>query len=431
VQAGLGAYRQLLSDRAARAFSLAGVVARLPLSMTGIGVVLLVSLTTGSFGRAGLITAAGTLTGAVAAPLWGRAIDRVGQATVLLLAATINSASMAVLITSVLRQWPLGVSMAAASGVGLGFSSAGACVRARWSNRLAGSALLSTAFAIEAMLDEVVFVVGPVLVTALATNLSPAAGVITSAVLGLIGAIALAAQRRTEPPVQRDHRQSGPRPRIPVGVVVSMGMAYVALGLVFGGMEVVIVAFAKARGVLPYAGAILMAWAAGSLIAGLITGTIHWKSAPQTRFRVGAACLAGSLLPLPFLTQPVLAAAVLLVSGLAIAPTLIASVEVTQSAVPLTRFTEALGWNSTGLAAGLAAGAAVAGRLVDAEGYPAGFVAVAAAGVLLVLAALTVRRPRAGEPLLAAGQTEPGLSPDPPGTTAAQPSRPARETPLP
>ena len=81
MQAGLGAYRQLLSDRAARAFSLAGVLARLPLSMTGIGVVLLVSLTTGSFGRAGLITAAGTLTGAVAAPLWGRAIDRVGQAT--------------------------------------------------------------------------------------------------------------------------------------------------------------------------------------------------------------------------------------------------------------------------------------------------------------------------------------------------------------
>ena len=81
----------------------------------------------------------------------------------------------------------------------------------------------------------------------------------------------------------------------------------------------------------------------------------------------------------------------LLVSGLAIAPTLIASVEVTQNAVPLTRFTEALGWNSTGLAVGLAGGAAVAGRLIDTAGYPAGFAAVAAAGVLLVLAALTVQ----------------------------------------
>jgi MFS family permease len=431
VQAGLSAYRHLLSDRAARAFSLAGLLARLPLSMTGIGVVLLVSLTTGSFGRAGLITAAGTLTGAVAAPLWGRVIDRVGQARVLLLAATINSASMAVLITSVLHRWPLAASVAAAAGVGLGFSSAGACVRARWSSRLAGSPLLSTAFAIEAMLDEVVFVIGPVLVTALATNLSPAAGVITSAVLGLAGAVALALQRSTEPPVQRDVRKTGPRPRIPIAVVLPMGVAYVALGLLFGGMEVVVVAFAKARGVLPYAGLILMAWAAGSLLAGLITGTIRWRSAPATRFRVGAVCLAGSLLPLPFLTQPLLVAAMLLVSGLAIAPTLIASVEVTQQAVPPTRFTEALGWNSTGLAAGLAGGAAVTGRLIDTSGYPAGFTAVAAAGVLLVLAALTVRRQRADvgleepEPEL-----EPEVSPGPPGRTAAQSPRPLPETPL-
>jgi MFS family permease len=419
----------LLSDRAARAFSLAGLVARLPLSMTGIGVVLLVSLTTGSFGRAGLITAAGTLTGAVAAPLWGRAIDRVGQARVLLLAATINSVSMAILITSVLQHWPLAANMAAAAGVGLGFSSAGACVRARWSSRLAGSPLLSTAFAIEAMLDEVVFVVGPVLVTALATNVNPAAGVVTSAALGLIGAVALAVQRGTQPPVQRDVRETGPRPRIPIAVVLPMGVAYVALGLLFGGMEVVVVAFAKARGVLPYAGLILMAWAAGSLIAGLITGTIRWRSSPATRFRVGAVCLAGSLLPLPFLTQPLLVAAMLLVSGLAIAPTLIASVEVTQNAVPLTRFTEALGWNSTGLAVGLAGGAAVAGRLIDTSGYSAGFVAVAAAGVLLVLATLMVRRQRADLGLDRTGQSE--LSPGSPGRTAAQRPRPLPETPSP
>jgi predicted MFS family arabinose efflux permease len=304
-------------------------------------------------------------------------------------------------------------------------------VRARWSSRLAGSPLLSTAFAIEAMLDEVVFVVGPVLVTALATNLNPAAGVITSATLGLVGAVALAAQRGTEPPVHRDARETGPRPRIPIAVVLPMGLAYVALGLLFGGMEVVVVAFAKARDVLPYAGLILMAWAAGSLLAGLVTGSIRWRSSPATRFRVGAGFLAGSLLPLPFLTEPLLVAGMLLVSGLAIAPTLIASVEVIQGAVPPSRFTEALGWNSTGLAAGLAGGAAVAGRLIDSSGYPAGFVAVAAAGVLLVIAALTVRRQRAEIALdpTGPGAHEPpgastGLTPGSPGRTAAQPPRP-------
>ena len=75
--------------------------------MTGLGIVLLISITTGSFGRAGLVTAVGTLTGAVAAPVWGRLIDRVGQARVLVTATMINNVSLAVLITSVLQDWPL------------------------------------------------------------------------------------------------------------------------------------------------------------------------------------------------------------------------------------------------------------------------------------------------------------------------------------
>ncbi|HZL74688.1 MAG TPA: MFS transporter, partial [Propionibacteriaceae bacterium] len=134
-------------------------MARLPLSMTGIGIVLLVSLTTGSFGQAGLLIAVVTLTAAVVAPLWGRAIDRVGQARVLLLAALINNVSLAVLIVAVERAWPLAVSVVAAAGVGAGFTLAGSAVRARWTLRLNGTPLLNTAFALEAMLDEVVFIV--------------------------------------------------------------------------------------------------------------------------------------------------------------------------------------------------------------------------------------------------------------------------------
>ena len=105
--AGLGAYGRVLADPSARAFSFAGLIARLPLSMTGLGIVLLISIVTGSFGRAGLVTAVGTIAGAVAAPAWGRLIDRVGQARVLVTATLINNASLAVLIISVLQDWPL------------------------------------------------------------------------------------------------------------------------------------------------------------------------------------------------------------------------------------------------------------------------------------------------------------------------------------
>lgn len=390
--AGLRPYREVLSDRRAVAFSLAGFVARLPMSMTGIGIVLLVSLTTGSFGLAGLLTAAGTVTGAVVAPLWGRATDRVGQARVLLLAVVINTLSVALLVTAVELAWPLAVSLVAAIGVGAGFTLAGSAVRARWTLRLNDSPLLNTAFALEAMLDEVVFIVGPVLVTFLATALHPALGVSVSAVIGLIGAIALAVQRSSQPPIRPTSRDGNAgSSRLPWRVLLPVAIASAALGMVFGGMEVNVVAFAKEAGVLRYAGLILMAWAFGSLVAGAVSGAITWRASPAKRFRVGASLLALSLLPLPFVGHPVVLALLLTLSGIAIAPTLIASVAVTQSSVDQNRLTEALAWISTGMAAGVAIGAAAVGHVIDSLGAQAGFVAVAIAGLLLTLSVLFVR----------------------------------------
>jgi MFS family permease len=391
--AGLEQYRQVLSDRRAVAFSAAGFVARLPLSMTGLGIVLLVSLTTGSFGLAGSLAAAATVTGAVVAPLWGRATDRVGQARVLLLTVLINVISVAVLVSAIELAWPLPISFAAAIGIGLGFSLAGSSVRARWSIRLNGSPLLHTAFAVEAMLDEVVFIIGPVLVTFLATALHPALGVSVSAAIGLLGALALGAQHSTQPPIRSASDGHHGHTGLPWHILLPVAIACSALGMIFGGMEVNIVAFAKEAGVLPYAGLILIAWSFGSLVAGAVTGAITWHTSPARRFRVGATLLALSLLPVPFISHPGGVAVLLIVSGMTIAPTLIASVAVTQSAVQQSRLTEALAWNSTGLAGGVAIGAAAVGHVIDRWGAQAGFVAVIIAGLLLALSALFVRGP--------------------------------------
>jgi MFS family permease len=424
VAAGLLPYQQVLSDRSAVAFSLAGFVARLPMSMTGIGIVLLVSLTTGSFGLAGLLVAVTTLAGAAVAPLWGRAIDRVGQARVLLLSVLINVLGVGLLVTAMELAWPLAVSLAAALGVGIGFSLAGSAVRARWTLRLNGSPLLNTAFALEAMLDEVVFIIGPVLVTFLATAIHPALGVSVSAVIGLIGAVALAAQHSSQPPLRSTPHGHMGSSRLPWRVLVPVAIASGALGMVFGGMELNVVAFAKEAGVLPYAGLILIAWSFGSLVAGAVTGAIIWRASPARRFRVGATMLALSLLPLPFVDHPVGVALLLILSGIAIAPTLIASVGVIQSAVDQTRLTEALAWNSTGMVAGVAVGAAAVGYVIDSSGAQAGFVAVAIAGLLLTLSVLFVREPHsrvephADQPIPAAP------SPDSTGNPATESSRP-------
>ncbi len=389
---GLRAYGQVLRDREARAFSLSGLVARMPMSMTGLGVVLLVSLQTGSFGRAGLVAAAGTVAGAVAAPVWGRLVDRVGQARVLVSAMLVNTISVAVLIATVEAGLPLAASLVAAAGVGLGFSSAGACVRARWSYRLAGDPLLHTAFAVEAMLDEVVFIVGPVLATFLATTVHPALGLVASAALGVTGALLLASRRRTQPPYGGPHRQRDRHePPLPVGRLAALALASAAIGSIFGGMEVAVVAFAEAAGVVELSGVLLLTWAVGSLASGLVVGTIAWRSSPARRFRTSAILLAVSTVPLPFVHQPLVLVPVLVLSGLAIAPTMIASVAVAQSAVPAARLTEAFGWTSMGLAGGVALGAAGMGRLVDSGGPTAGFWGLVAAGSVLIVLTLLVR----------------------------------------
>lgn len=391
MSAGFGAYRQLLSDPRSRAFSLAGLLARMPLSMTALSIVLLVSAMTGSYGRAGIITGTATVAGAVAAPLWGRYIDRVGQARVLILAGLVCNVSLTLLLLTVLAGLPLVVTLVTAVGVGLGFSSAGSCVRARWSYRLAGRPLQQTAFAFEAVVDEVVFIVGPVLATFLATSIHPALGLVACVVLGLAGAFALAGMRDTEPPTHTAAEAAAAKTPISVWLLLPIVVASVAIGALFGAMELVVVAFARESGIASYTGVLVMFWALGSLIAGLLTGTVVWKASPARRFRIAALLLGLSVLPLPFAGDPVLVTVLLFLSGLFIAPTLIASVAVAQAAVHQSRLTEALGWTSMGLAAGVAVGAAVLGHVVDLYDSRAGFWGVVVIGGLLIASALCVR----------------------------------------
>jgi predicted MFS family arabinose efflux permease len=279
------------------------------------------------------------------------------------------------------------------------------------------SPLLNTAFAVEAVLDEVVFIVGPVLVTFLATTFHPALGLAASAIIGLTGALTLATQRSTQPPVVPRHTDDGRAHRLPVRFLLTVTLACSALGAIFGGMEVAIVAFATEAGVLRYTGAILMCWAFGSLLSGLVIGTVHWRTAPSRRLRLGAVALALSLVPLPFVDRPAVVAGLLALSGIAIAPTLIASVAVTQQAVPASRLTEALSWNSTGIAAGLALGAAVVGQLIDHGGADAGLAGVVGAGAALIVSVMFVRSRRT--------VTEPAVGPeltDSAGAPAVHPS---------
>lgn len=389
----LDSYRRVLARPGAFAFSSAALVARLPISMVGLGIVLLVEERTGSYGLAGTVAAVFVLAEAAFAVLHGRWVDHFGQARVLPLAISVFGAGLALMMLAVEQDWARPWTYVFAAVAGASLPQVGASVRTRWSHLLDEPADKQTAFALEAVLDEVVFVVGPVVVTLLATGWHPVAGLSFAVATGVLGTFALAVQRRTEPPAGRAS-PAAERSPMPWRLVLPLALVCLTLGALFGAAEVTTVAFAEEQGARWVAGWLLAAWSFGSLVAGLVTGAVVWRSGPDVRLRWGSAAMALAMAPLAFVSSIPLMAVVLLVGGLAIAPTMISAMTMVEQGVAPGRLTEGMAILHTGIVAGVAPGASIAGFVVDHHGASAAYAVALAGGILGSLAAQTARPPR-------------------------------------
>lgn len=389
----LSPYRRVLTVPGALAFSLTGMVARLPISMVSLGIVLLVSATTGSYSVAGTVAAAYLVGNAAFAVVQGRMADRLGQSRVLPWTTLVFTVALSSMIWAVEAGWPTPVPHLLAAVGGAALPQVGSCIRARWSHNVPDKRELQTAFALEAVVDEAVFMLGPILATVLATAVHPVAGLATAVVAGLVGSLALAAQRRTEPPAHRHRAGHGPKEPMGWPVLLPLVVSGAMLGVLFGGSEVATVAFADELGSTAAAGPVLAVFALGSLLAGLFSGAVHWQSPPAGRYRVFMVALAVAVLPLPFVESLLLLGVVLFVAGFGVAPTLIAAVAWIEQTVPPRRLTEGISVTTTGMYVGIAPGAAAVGEIVDRYGASASFwVPVVATGIgaLVALATLLV-----------------------------------------
>ncbi len=404
----LSPYRLILALPGAAAFSAAGLVARLPYSMTGLAIVLLVSARTGSYAEAGVVAAVAVLAGAAASPPLARLIDRRGQNRVLPVAGTAAAVGLSMLVVSVESGWATGWTWLFAAVGNACFPPYGSAVRARWAHAVTDRSMLTTAFAFEGVADEVVFMLGPVVVTFLATSVHPAAGLAAAIGCGLAGGLALAAQRSTAPPYSRPGAShgGGREPLLwsrlgPLCVVAS------GLGCLFGAVEVVTVAFADESGDRGHAGWLLAVWATGSLLAGLVLGSLPGPGRPLRRLRLGAVLLALTVALASLAPGPLVLGVLLLLSGLAIAPTVVAATSLAEAYSPATRITEGITWMTTGLTVGVAPGAALAGVAVDAWGAAGGFWVPVGGGVLAAASAWMISESPARPvgPAGAAGET--------------------------
>lgn len=387
----LDSYRRILTLPGALLFSLTGLVARLPISMIGFGIVLIVSDRTGSYALAGTISAAFVLAGAAGSPVQGRLVDRYRQSKVLPVAALVFAVGMALLIGAIEAGAPTPVPHLSAAVAGIGCPQVGSMVRARWSHAIEDRSMVRIAFAFEAVVDEVIFIVGPVVIILLATLVDPAAGLVFAGIAGVVGGVLLAVQRATEPSVTDEGHGEQLRYRLGWIGLAPLVLASAGLGMLFGSAEVVTVAFAEEQGTRAAAGFMLAVWAAGSLIAGVAIGAYAPKISTLMQFRIAATVLTLSFVPLLFLDSIALVTAGLLLSGLAISPCLIATISLVEQAVPRLRLTEGIAWATTGLAIGVAPGAALSGLVVDTYGASAAYLVPLAGGAVAAGVAWAIR----------------------------------------
>lgn len=387
----LTTYRRILARPGTALFSATGLVARLPISMVGLGIVLLVEHATGSYGLAGSVSAAMLIGQASFAIPQGRLLDRLGQPRVLPAVVTVWGVGLALLMWSVEADWPIASAYALAVVAGAGLPAVGSCVRARWAHVLDSPRDVQTAFALEAVADEAVFMAGPIIVTVLATTVHPTAGLGAALAAGVLGTLYFAAQRSTAPPPHPRAPTRADRAPIPWATVAPLTVVCAALGLLFGAAEVTAVAFSEEQQAKSYVGVLLALWAFGSLLAGAITGAITWRRGPVVRLRVGALGMAATMLPLPFIESMWVMGAVLFAAGFAIAPTLIATMSLAEQVLPSSRLTEGMAFLHTGLIGGVAPGATLAGVVIDAHGASPSYLVSFGGGLVALAAALLTR----------------------------------------
>jgi MFS family permease len=384
---GLARYGALFRVPHVRRLVLSGMLARLPAGMIGLALLLLVREQGGSYAAAGAVSGVYFVATAAGAPVSGRLVDRRGQARILFSRALIFPALLIGVCVLALADAPLALVGAAAAATGALMPPVGASLRALWPRLFADPELRAAAYALEASLQEITFIVGPLLVALLTAAVSPVLALAVAAAVGGVGTLLIAAAQpvRAWRPDER-HAGSILGALESRGVLTLVGLC-LCLGAGFGGTEVGFPAFAEDHGG-PELGSIpLSLFAAGSLVGGLVAGA-RVTMPPLQLLRVSTLLLAVGL-ALPLLGWSLPSMAVLaFVAGLAIAPVVMSAYGLVDAVAARGTAAEAFSWLTTAVFVGFSGGMALGGTLIDAYGPKASFVlAIAAASVGVVLAA--------------------------------------------
>lgn len=384
-------YRRVLGAPHVLRLAAGAVVARLPVGMGAIAIVIFIHEQTGSFGAAGAAAGAFTLGLGGTSPLLGRLVDRRGPRRVLLPAALLTAVGLGGLVLlGELGAGPVPMVVAAAVA-GCGSPPIGGVLRQLW-DRLVEEPLLITAYVVDSVLIEIFFIAGPLLTGLLAATAGAAVALLVAAALGLAGTAWFAASPvvgALQPAPAHHRTRAGALASPVIRVLVITG---VPLGITFGALDVALPAFGADHGSTALGGPFGAALATGSALGALLYGASPQRFGDAGRVCIGLAILQ-PLFVLPLLLAPSIPVmlALGLLAGSFIAPSITARSQIVQRSLPPGTATEAFSWLSLSVVVGASAGSAIAGPVVESGGWRAG-VALAAGLPALGLPLILTRR---------------------------------------
>jgi MFS family permease len=378
-------YAQIFAVRGARGFTVAGLIGRMPVAMTNIGIITMLSTTHGSYALAGAVAATFTLSMALITPQVSRLADRHGQRRVLPPAAAVSVTSLLLMLLCVQFDAPYWALFAFAVPAGT-MPNMSAMSRARWTELLRGSPRLHTAYSFESVADELTFITGPALSVVLSTMAFAQAGPLAAAAFLALGVTLFVAQRGTEPPLRDPDTHGAKGAGALSGTLLVLVLTLLAGGVIVGAVDVVAVAFAESLGVTSATGIVLSAYALGSAVSGLTFGALNLPWRLHTMLAVAVAGTFATTLPFLVVGSIWTLSVAVFFAGIFFAPTMILVMTLIERTVPPSKLTEGMTWALTGLTVGTAIGTFSSGLAVEEYGTTGGFlVAVAAGAVALAL----------------------------------------------
>ncbi|MFF9089231.1 MFS transporter [Streptomyces sp. NPDC014991] len=407
-------YLEILRARHACRLLTGTLVGRLPNATAAIALVLFVRAEGGTYSLAGALAAVYGIANAVGQPVLGRLVDLYGQPRVQLPAAILAALSMTTFAFLGTGSLPLAHATVAAAGLFAPPLEGG--LRALWPSVLRREEQVHTAYAMDAIAQEIMFTAGPLLVTLCASLWDERAALLVLNLLGVLGALSVVLS-----PPSRAWR-SAPREAHWLGALRSPGLlallaAFLFVGIALGSITVASVSYADGHGGDAVYGWLMAGLGLGALAGGSVYGARRWAGAPERRLTVLVALLAVCYLPLTLTPGPVAMVLLSVVSGVFLAPCIACAFIIVDRHAPAGTVTEAFSWLVTTFTVGASAGTGLAGPVVQAGGALWGFALPGAAGAVSLLVLLATGRalaaPARGGVVAASSENDPNRAVEP------------------